>query len=345
MFGLTLAIGFLTAGCPGSDPEAERDAGSGGWSRVPYDRTNPVIYDNDVSLDVYTGEFLAVLNSAGDISLRGIVKTLVPAPFNPYMTPAVVQAAQDGWAAQVAIEEASGLRNRVSPVNGADSHLTRPASGSIEETTATASPGSSLIIEQALAAASGKPLVVIVGGSLTTVASAYLLSPAIADRIVVGFLGCFDSRDCREFNVWADPWAAYVVFERLRTVIFPASGSSGMPVVPKSRLTELPPTPLRQYMIEKTWAAGGAPQFPGVLDIDTPPAIALMRADYPTSVTRASVAGWAVTDGYPLNREVPMLRPSRTGALIVVSKASGRIATDEWLRAFRNPVAYGPSAS
>ena len=39
----------------------------------PYDRTNPVIYDNDNALDVYTDELVMALASAGEIDLRGMI--------------------------------------------------------------------------------------------------------------------------------------------------------------------------------------------------------------------------------------------------------------------------------
>lgn len=55
----------------------------------------------------------------------------------------------------------------------------------IGNTVATATPGSDLIIAEARLASPEKPLVIVSGGPLTTVASALLLAPEIADRIVV----------------------------------------------------------------------------------------------------------------------------------------------------------------
>ena len=40
---------------------------------LPYDRTCPVIYDNDDHRDVYTDEYLFALASSGDIELGDII--------------------------------------------------------------------------------------------------------------------------------------------------------------------------------------------------------------------------------------------------------------------------------
>ncbi len=58
------------------------------------------------------------------------------------------------------------------------------------------------------------PLYVVAIGAVTNVASAFLLNPAMADRVVLVWLGghAYDWPDTREFNLFQDVAAARVVF-------------------------------------------------------------------------------------------------------------------------------------
>lgn len=58
------------------------------------------------------------------------------------------------------------------------------------------------------------PLYVVEIAAITTVASAILINPAIADRIVIVWLGGngFHWHDTKEFNLWQDVTAARVIF-------------------------------------------------------------------------------------------------------------------------------------
>ena len=84
------------------------------------------------------------------------------------------------------------------------------------------SDGSRLIVREAHKAGPGNPLVVICGGQLTAVADAYLLDSSIAGKVVVAALLGSD-KDMGGFNGKQDPWAAYIVLQRLIYVQFPQS--------------------------------------------------------------------------------------------------------------------------
>ena len=81
--------------------------------------------------------------------------------------------------------QASGLCNVPEPIVGAEEAIRKPASGKVEDTKFTRSAGSDLIVSEARKATLGKPLLVFVGGSCTTVASAYLTDRSIVDRMIV----------------------------------------------------------------------------------------------------------------------------------------------------------------
>jgi predicted small lipoprotein YifL len=41
--------------------------------RLPYDKFNPVVYDNDEAIDAYVDEYLLALASIAEIQLKGIL--------------------------------------------------------------------------------------------------------------------------------------------------------------------------------------------------------------------------------------------------------------------------------
>ena len=296
---------------------------------LPYDRTNPVVLHNDDAIDTYTDEYLLALSSAGEIDLRAMITGSPVAPHNPGVTLEYMLNVVQQRSAITALASASGFARVPRPVVGALTHLVRPESGVIEETAPLGSNGSRAIVAHALAAIPSRPLVVVAGGPLTDVADAYLLNHAVADRLVVAWLG--GTRwDMWDYNGVADAWASYIVLERLRLVQFPANEHA--PHVPKAKLPALPPTPLREWMIAKQHPNG----LPSERDSDAPPAIALMRPDYVTGMRRVSFGTWITRNG----QAVPGFRDDRNGRALVVTSASVPSATAEWWRALTNPDAY-----
>jgi hypothetical protein len=296
---------------------------------LPYDNTNPVMYDNDWTND-YVDWYLMALASAGDINYRGISTSSSVPPYNKYMT-------AEGLALQVEKRQEivrrgknSGFRNIPEPLPGTKGNLIKSDSGRIEDTRPLDSLGSRRIVEEAGKATSAKPLVVCVGGPLTAAADAYLLDNSIADKMVVAWLDNHN-KGMTGFNGWSDGWAAFIVLERLRLVQFTVQ-SNPFAYVPKSRLHTLPDTEAREYMIAIE---------PDVVapegDADGPPAISLMRPDYVQSAKRVSFGGWTTRDGH----EMPLFKNDLNGRAIVVTAVDRKIATEEWWRAMENPAAWG----
>jgi hypothetical protein len=132
-------------------------------------------FDNDYAND-YVDWYLMALASAGEIRYKGISTSSSVAPYNRHMPAEALDDCVSLRAKIVSIGRASGLRNVPDPVAGTRGHLVKPASGKIEDTKPIDAPGSRQIVREARAATAEKPLVVCVGGPLTAVADAYLLT-------------------------------------------------------------------------------------------------------------------------------------------------------------------------
>ena len=315
--------------------------------QLPYDNTNPIIYDNDAVDDVYTDDYLMALASAGDINLVGMITSSSVSPYNKHVTSSGYEKGVPQRAEGVKYARNSGFRNIPDPVRGTKGHLHKPSSGKIEDTEPIGSEGSWLIVEEARKANPDKPLVLVMGGPLTVAADAYLLDNSVAEKIVVAWLGGREN-DMADYNGWADHWAAYIVLQRFRLVQFPAWEIGGLaaPSVPKDRLTELPNTELSKWMIAKQHPNG----LPAEREADAPPAISLMQTDYVKEkivrvrkfkfrrfeVKRVSFSHWIVES----DREQPAFKEDPKGRAFVVTYADKDVAPEEWWRALRNPAAY-----
>jgi hypothetical protein len=95
-----------------------------------------------------------------------------------------------------------------------------------DEKTPVISDAAKDLAERAMQYTSENPLYVIAIGAITNVASALLLNPEIADRIVVVWLGghSFEWPDNHEFNCFQDVAAVRVVFDRVPVVLIPCKG-------------------------------------------------------------------------------------------------------------------------
>jgi len=173
---------------------------------------SPIIYDNDWWFDVFDNNYLWAQVSLGRANLRGnIVSRDMWDWEKGYLYP--MQSCLDDGAKALKLARDSGLKNIPDLTRGADEVLRAPASGLIDDTIVKQSPGSDLIIAEARKATPDKPLVIISGGPLTTIASALILAPDIADRIVV-------------FNILVshygyngkDGWSGYIVAKKTRYV-------------------------------------------------------------------------------------------------------------------------------
>ncbi len=145
---------------------------------------NPVIYDNDWWTDVPDAAYLWAKASAGGANLRGNVVTRDMWEWRTGYKFSMAQCEAEAKEL-FAAAGASGLKGIPAPIRGAAAALERPASGRIEDTAFTRTPGSDLMVAEARRATPERPLVIFCGGPCTTVATAYLSDPSIADRLVV----------------------------------------------------------------------------------------------------------------------------------------------------------------
>ncbi len=293
---------------------------------LPYDSSCPVIHDNDTVIDVYTEDFLMAAASLGELDLRGIVTSSSVRPFNPHIPESDFHSdlppapnrlnfvANRTHGVRLARE--AGLSDIPDPIMGIKGNLQRPDSGKIEDTAPVDSPGTRLVLETALSASPEKPLVLIMGGQASIAADAYLLDPGIADRMVVAWL-VGDQDGLTGYNASADPWAAYIVLERLRLVAFPTDYAD--PRVSKERLHTLPESAYRQWLIDKQHPGN---RLPDGRDADAQPAISVLRGDYVKKVRPVACGSWS--EGGPLFTDAGDNRA------MVVTEADGEIATSVW---------------
>ncbi|MBN1671134.1 MAG: hypothetical protein JXR37_08890 [Kiritimatiellae bacterium] len=296
--------------------------------KLPYDNTNPVLYDNDWAND-YVDWYLMALASAGDIRYKGISTSSSIPPYNKHMPAEDLDRQVELRAEIVRRGRNSGFRHVPDPLPGTRGNLMKPASGSIDDTQPLDSPGTRRLIAEAHAAGPDKPVVAVVGGPLTVVADAYLLDHSIADKLIVAF---FDNHNTgmTGYNGWSDGWAAYIVLERLRLVQFTVQ-SKPFPRVPKSRLLELPDCEARAYMLAiKTDVV--APEG----DADGPPAISLMCPNYVKELKRVSFSEWTTRNEH----EMPIFKDDPAGRALVATAVDADAATAEWWRALKNPAAW-----
>jgi len=299
---------------------------------VPYTSANPIIYDNDEVLDVYTDDYLMALASAGTITLRGLITSSSIAPHNQYVTSADYDRMHTQRLQSVAAATASSMTNIPAPILGVEGHLVVPGSGNIDDTASIGSAGSTLIITEALAASPSVPLVVVCGGPLTTVADAYLQDPSIAANLIVAWIGGIATAPytMSDYNGWADGWACRIVAERLRLVIFPAV-TAMVPDVPRTQLTTLPDCALRTFMLTKELNTDT--NRPNDHDADGPPAVAILATTYPTTQVQVSYAGMSMTTWAPTNYEVPYFTADASGDVTVITAVNVTTGSAEWWRA------------
>jgi len=321
---------------------------------LPFSKSCPIIYDNDAVIDVYTDEYLMALASAGDIHLVGMLTSSSIAPFNKYVSAEdyenhlpplptrlnMVNNRRHG----VHLARESGFRNLPDPIIGVKGNLVQPASGNIFETIPIESEGSKLILVEAKKATPEIPLVLIMGGPLTVAANTFLLDPSIADRVVIAWLGG-TILGMNDYNGGADPWAAYIVLSCMRLVQFPAYYAPPpllfdcCPAVPKARLSELPDSPLRAWMIAKNCPTNNLPDEKCG---DSMPAIAVVCPNIVKSWKKVSFGYWAKNDGFEVpGGNIPFFKDDENGNTLLITEVDVTLATETWWQGMKNPKAWG----
>lgn len=168
----------------------------------------PVIYDNDWWIDVPDAAYVWAKASLGQCNLRANIVTRCTFGWETGYAHTMAQQTDEA-AKLLRLARESGLRNVPEITLGATVALRRPESGRIEDTQIAKTAGSDRVVAEALRASSAKPLLVFVGGSCTTVATAYLTEPKIAERMIV-----FEV-DGGAYN-GSDQWAWKITMERCR---------------------------------------------------------------------------------------------------------------------------------
>lgn len=176
------------------------------------DGSNPIIYDNDWWFDIFDNNYLWAQVSLGRARLVGNIVSRDMWDWDKgYHYP--MQRCIDDANKALSLARKSGLRNIPDIIAGSDKVLVTPESKKIEDTIIHSSEGSKLIIQQARKASHEKPLVIIAGGPLTTVANALLEAPDIADNIIVfGLTVSFYGYNGK------DGWSVYIVAKQARLV-------------------------------------------------------------------------------------------------------------------------------
>lgn len=216
IFICTVVLCSLAADAFGIVPEYKVDHGVVKLSGVG--PMNPIVYDNDWWFDVFDNNYLWARASASHANLRGNIVSRDMWDWQKGYQYPMEQCVKDAEKA-LDLARRSGLKHIPDVTPGSDRVLMRPESGRIEDTKSFPSAGSKLIVKEALAASQDKPLIVIAGGPLTTVANALLTNPEVAPNLVVFNL----TVSSNGYN-GKDSWSAYIVAKRTRLVDW-ATGS------------------------------------------------------------------------------------------------------------------------
>ena len=283
---------------------------------LPIYKDCPVIYDNDDHRDVYTDEYLLSLSSLGEIDLKGIITT-----YSPYEYELFVKGREE----IMALAKKSGLKRLPKLFKGTNKKLSQPQNNKIEETKPLDIDGSHFIVEIAKKCTSSKPLVVISGGQLTSIANAYLLDKSISGKIVV--MGIFGANELT-YNAGLDSWAWTIILAKFRVVAISDKDGGVVfnkpPVVPKKRiLTELDQNiPFFKWMYIKKHPTNSGPDE---ADYDGAPAILITKPDYVTKWKTFRFEGIDV-------QGKPVLTEDNNGTILQAEDATQDIATNEFWR-------------
>ncbi len=181
------------------------------WGSIQIAPTMRVVADNDFSGDPDGLIQLAHHLLSPSVEIRGVISSHLRADDHWNRTGDSVTAGID------AINELLTVMNIASPaliVRGADGPL-------LNRITPAESEGAKLIISEAMREDVQTPLYIVCGGSLTTLASAWLLEPRIASRMTVLWIGGAEypgttppppGAPVCEYNLYEDLTAGQVIF-------------------------------------------------------------------------------------------------------------------------------------
>jgi len=246
---------------------------------LPFDRSNPFIWDNDAEHDAFTLPFVLALANRGDLTLVGISQS--PHPF---------KAVSEDFQAVVTAARSSGWKNAPDATWDLGPYfmtaLAMPGSGRVEDTQPLNTAPARMILDRVLTlGTTSKPVVIGSGGALTTVASAYLLAlkEGRADEFgrkvivapAIGIVGLTPFG--LEYNASQDEWAFYIVLNRLRVVLAPLDMS--MTTADQQRIWDFidaaPNTPMGAHL-KRIKASYPYDRMAGVVTGDMQPILAML---------------------------------------------------------------------
>jgi hypothetical protein len=295
---------------------------------LPVDERNPVLLANDGAYDNWQGEYAVLLANSGGPALAGIiVNTSGPWPD--------IDANIAGWRGLVAAAGGSGLRVP-DPIASIGPPLARPASGRIEDTVPNRSEGARAIVEtSARLSLPYRPVVVATGGRLTDLADAFLIDPAVVDRVVVvSSLGTTnDAGGAMGIpNGEMDPWADAIVAAHFRFVQVSAYYDQ-LTDVPAARLSELPANSFGAWIAAKqsmVWDLAEAADQVAITAVGVPAFAAAVER-----VSPSGLVGPGATAG-------PDLLAGPNGAGWLVTRNASAEASARFWKALLDPATFSP---
>jgi hypothetical protein len=243
---MVLCVGLAATAC-GGVLDAGRNVPHG---PLPVDERNPVIIHNDSATDNWMGEYAALLANNGGPSIAAII--VCASNYWKDLTANVT-----GWTDFVNAARASGLGGVPDLTVSAGAPLAKPGDGMIDSTVPNHSAGAQRIIDLSRQLSlPSRPVVILVGTTLTDVADAYLVDHSVVDRtIVVASLGSFNTPRALMTgpNGDLDPWADWIVAQRFQYV--QVSADYDQVDVTTAQLANLPKTAFGD------WIAGKQPKI------------------------------------------------------------------------------------
>ena len=164
-----------------------------------------VVFDTDTFNEVDDQFALAYLIRSSD---KLNLKAIYAAPFTNQKAATPAEGMEKSFQEIANILKLCGREDYLSVTyRGSDAYLR-------DEETPVVSPAAENLVERAMAQPDDQPLYVVAIGAITNVASALLMKPEIAEKIVLVWLGghAWTWPDTREFNLIQDVAAARVVF-------------------------------------------------------------------------------------------------------------------------------------
>jgi hypothetical protein len=181
--------------------------GQAGLTFAGISRDNPVIFDNELCDNTTDMPYLLPLVAQGHLQLKGWIVTK---DFAVHPERTLAQQIADCLEMRE-IARHSGFHVNVEPVAGSGAILNPSFSGRLIDMQPQPSAGASLILAEAARATHDRPLMILAGGPLTTIASAYLLDPTVVNRVVV--VAMYSDR----INAY-DSLANYLVAQKFRFI-------------------------------------------------------------------------------------------------------------------------------